>query len=57
MNGNEAFDQLKIKIRRAMVAYREGNNSSLIDMAENGQFLYDELEELMNSVDRWEVER
>ena len=55
MNSNEAFDQLKIKIRRAMQAYEECDSSSLIDMAENGQFLYDNLVELMNSVDKWEV--
>lgn len=57
MNGYEAFDQLRMKIRRIMEAYREGDNSSLTDMAENGQFLYDNLEELMSKADRWEVER
>ena len=48
MNGNEAFDQLKVKIRRIMEAYREGGN---------GYLLYVWLDELMNSVDKWEVER
>lgn len=55
MTGNEAFDQLVFKISRIMEAYREGDNSSLTDMAENGQFLYDNLEELMNGVENWEV--
>ena len=48
MNGNEAFDQLKVKIRRIMEAYREGGN---------GYLLYIWLDELMNSVDKWEVEK
>ena len=56
MNGNEAFMQLIIKVKRIMEAYREGNNFSLTDMAENGQFLYDNLEELMKRVDHWEIE-
>lgn len=53
MNGNEAFMQLIIKVKRIMEAYREGNSSSLIDMAENGQFLYDNLEELMKCAEGW----
>ena len=56
MTGREAFDQLKMKLRRVMQAYEEGDSSSLTDMAENGQFLYDNLVELMNSVEKWRVE-
>ena len=56
MNGNEAFDQLKMKLRRVMQAYEEGDSSSLTDMAENGQFLYDSLEELVESAEKWGVE-
>ena len=56
MTGTEAFDQLKMKLRRVMTAYEEGDSSSLTDMAENGQFLYDNLDELIRSAEKWEVE-
>ena len=56
MNGNEAFMQLIIKVRRIMEAYKDGNNSSVLDMAENGQFLYDNLEELVKRAEHWEIE-
>ena len=55
MTGREAFDQLKMKLRRVMQAYEEGDSSSLTDMAENGQFLYDSLEELVESAEKWDV--
>ena len=43
----EAFDQLRMKIRRIMEAYREGGN---------GYLLYMWLDELMSRADKWEIE-
>lgn len=56
MNYHEAFDQLMMKLMRIRQVYAENDSSSLIDMAENGQFLYDNLDELIRSAENWRVE-
>ena len=56
MTYREAFDQLLMKLARIGTAYDEGNNDCLVDMAENGQFLRDNLEELVRCAEKWKLE-
>lgn len=56
MTYREAFDQLLMKLARIGNAYDEGASNSLVDMAENGQFLRDNLEELVKCAEKWKLE-